>query len=729
MATHQGAPLGVAVIGAGYWGPNLARNFQASDSWHLRWLCDLDVERARSVLGRYSTVEVTADYAAVLADDTVDAVVIATPAATHATLALQALEAGKHVLVEKPLASSYADGEKMVPTRREPRAGPDVRPHVLLHVRGRSIRESIVDAGTLGDVQFFDSVRINLGLVQRDVDVLWDLAPHDLVDPRLRASRRRCARSRSPPHGADPIGAGVDVRRIPHAATAGRCDRARARQLAQPRSRCATTMVGGSKRTVMWDDLNLSQRITVFDKGVELTPREDLDLEDRRKAKISYRSGDIIAPALPEKEALRGMVEEFASAIREGRAPRTDGRSGLRVLDILEAASRSMEFHGSVVPLRTERPDDRRRPVGVALRSVTGGAGTIGTHVVDRLLDAGAREVVVLDNLRSWAKENLAGAMVDDRLTWSTATSATLPWSRISSSARTWCSTLPRFESRSAPRNPGWHTTCWRPEPSTSWRLRRQRESARSSPRRAHRCTGRRLTSRRPRTTTPGRTTRSTAPRRSTTKASCGRSTRCTDSTTWPCATSTCTGRRMDVHGLYTEVLIRWMERIEAGEPPLVLGDGLQTMDFVDVRDIANANLLAARAPATDRVYNVARGEETSLVELAGLLASAMGRDDLTPEHGPARKVNGVARRLASTHAAQRRLGFHGGDRPRARPTRPRRLVARGEGGRGSDLSREVHTAALYVVCALSSPSSRIASAASAARSICSGSSRRSAAE
>jgi predicted dehydrogenase len=116
-----------------------------------------------------------------------------------------------------------------------------------------------------------------------------------------------------------------------------------------------TTMVGGSKRTLLWDDLNPSQRISVFDRGVDLMPREELALEERRDASVSYRSGDMVAPALHEREALGAMVEEFHNSIAEGRAPRTDGAAGLRVLDILEAASRSLEFHGATVPLRGER--------------------------------------------------------------------------------------------------------------------------------------------------------------------------------------------------------------------------------------------------------------------------------------------------------------------------------------------------------------------------------------
>ena len=171
------APLGVAVVGAGYWGPNLARNFSASAAWDLRWVCDLDEGRAERIAG--PSTQTSPDLAEVLADPDVAAVAVATPASTHSEIAMQAIEAGKHVLVEKPLASTYADGEAMVLAAE--RAGVVLMcDHTFCYTPVVEYLKSIVADGTLGDVQYFDSVRINLGLVQHDIDVLWDLAPHDL---------------------------------------------------------------------------------------------------------------------------------------------------------------------------------------------------------------------------------------------------------------------------------------------------------------------------------------------------------------------------------------------------------------------------------------------------------------------------------------------------------------------------------------------------------------------
>ena len=224
-------PVGVAVVGAGYWGPNLIRNFSAHPACELRWVCDLDLDRARGAVGRYSTLRVTDSLDEVLGDPAVEAIAIATPAATHVVVAGAAFAAGKHVLVEKPLASSVEEGRKLV----EMAAEADrvlMCDHTFCYTPVvRRIRE-LVDGGVLGDVQYVDSVRINLGLVQPDVDVFWDLAPHDLsiLDFILPDDRRPVGVAAQ---GADPIGAGQGVRRIPHAPAPGRRDRARARELAE----------------------------------------------------------------------------------------------------------------------------------------------------------------------------------------------------------------------------------------------------------------------------------------------------------------------------------------------------------------------------------------------------------------------------------------------------------------------------------------------------------------
>lgn len=342
--------LGAAVIGAGYWGPNLARNFATSPDWELRWVCDLDLDRARQIAGPGASA--SNDLESVLADPGVSAVAIATPASTHGPIALRAIEAGKHVLVEKPLADTYANGEAIV-AAADQKGVVLMCDHTFCYTPAVDYLRSIVADGTLGNIQFFDSVRINLGLVQHDIDVLWDLAPHDLsiLDFVLPDGLRPIAVAA---HGADPVGTGQScvaylTLQLPNDAIA----HIHVNWLSPIKVR--TTMIGGSKRTALWDDMNPIQRVSVFDRGVDKVPKEDLDRDTQVSSRIAYRTGDMRAPALSGREALAAMVEEFAKSIHEKRAPLTDGQSGLRVLDILEAASQSLAFKGAVVPLRTGR--------------------------------------------------------------------------------------------------------------------------------------------------------------------------------------------------------------------------------------------------------------------------------------------------------------------------------------------------------------------------------------
>jgi predicted dehydrogenase len=259
------------------------------------------------------------------------------------------------------LAATYADGLRLV--EEADRAGLVLMcDHTFCYTPAvRKIRE-LVHSGEIGDLHYFDSVRINLGLVQPDIDVLWDLAPHDIsiltsilppgVEPLSVAT-----------HGAHPIGAGRScVAFGTLQLTGGAIAHFHVNWLSPTKVR--TTMIGGSKRALLWDDLNPLQRVTVFDRGVDLVPAREAAAEDRQQASVLYRTGDLVSPALNDREALASMVEEFADCIRTGRASLTDGRSGLRVLDILEAASRSIAPQGAPVTLRGIQPGRAASPAG-----------------------------------------------------------------------------------------------------------------------------------------------------------------------------------------------------------------------------------------------------------------------------------------------------------------------------------------------------------------------------
>ncbi|MCU1480126.1 MAG: oxidoreductase [Subtercola sp.] len=353
--------LSIALVGAGYWGPNLARNLRNSSDWNLVAICDLDSDRAQRVAQSVGPVSVFTALADVLALPGLDAIAIATPAHTHHSIALQALKAGKHVLVEKPLADSRAHGLEMVQTASEL----DLilmADHTYCYTPAvLKMRELIAD-GSLGDILFVDAVRINLGLIQPDVDVFWDLAPHDLsiLDFILPGGLQPDAISAQ---GFDPLGAGsscVGYLTIP---LNGGPVEAGAKPI-RPQGAVAQIhinwlsptkirrmVIGGSRRTLVWDDLNPSQRLSIFDRGVDLgghsADSHSAESPSRRASAISYRLGDTWSPALAEREPLADMVTEFAASIRQHRAPRTDGNAALRVLSVLEAVRESLANNGA----------------------------------------------------------------------------------------------------------------------------------------------------------------------------------------------------------------------------------------------------------------------------------------------------------------------------------------------------------------------------------------------
>jgi len=335
--------LNVAVIGAGYWGPNLARNFRASTDWNLAAICDLDLERAGRVADSVGGVPVTSSLDDVLADSTIDAVAIATPARTHHPIVLAALDSRKHVIVEKPLADTRERGVEMVDRARQ-NGLVLMADHTYCYTPAVLKIRELIEEGALGDILFVDSVRINLGLIQPDVDVFWDLAPHDLsiMDFILPGGLDVTSVSA---HGSDPLSTGKScIGYLAMPLTSGGIAHVHVNWLSPTKIR--QMVIGGTKRTLVWDDLNPQQRVSVYDRGVDLA-LQSKETADTRAANISYRLGDTWAPALPEREALANVAAEFAAAIREGRSARTSGESGLRVLSVLEAASQSLGASGA----------------------------------------------------------------------------------------------------------------------------------------------------------------------------------------------------------------------------------------------------------------------------------------------------------------------------------------------------------------------------------------------
>lgn len=347
MASDQIDVPGIAVVGAGYWGRNLVRNFAATPRASLRWVVDISAEQAHRLASAYAGAQATAAFADALTDPDVHGVAIATPAATHGELATAALEAGKHVLVEKPLATTVDEGRALVDLAD--RAGLVLMTdHTFCYTSAvRYIRE-LFKSGEMGDFHYLDSVRISLGLVQPDVDVFWDLAPHDLsiLSFVLPDELRPLTVSA---HGTDALGIGkpslgyVSIG-YPNGASA----HIHVNWLSPVKVR--TTIIGGSKKMLVWDDLNPAQRLSIFDTGVQL----EEDAKQRHQRLVSYRVGDMVAPALVEREALARMVDEFAGAITEGRQALTSGRDGLDVLVLLSAIQRSLDAGGITVAVEEQ---------------------------------------------------------------------------------------------------------------------------------------------------------------------------------------------------------------------------------------------------------------------------------------------------------------------------------------------------------------------------------------
>jgi predicted dehydrogenase len=341
--------IGVAVIGYGYWGPNLVRNFAEVPGVRLAAVCDLNKERLAPVKARYPSVAVTDNYDEILADPAIDAVAIATPVSSHFKLAMRALMAGKHVFVEKPIASSTEEAERLVEeaARRGLVLAVD---HTFVHTGAvRKIRE--LAEGSLGEIYYYDSVRVNLGLFQHDVSVIWDLAVHDLsimdyVLPARPVAVSATGISHVPgePENIAYLNLFFDTNLIAHV---------HVNWLAPVKVR--RTLIGGSRKMIVYDDLEPSEKIKVYDKGITLNGNPKANGEKVYQALVGYRTGDMWAPHLDVKEALATELREFAECIEKGSAPIADGRSGLRVVRILEAATLSLAQRGRVVELEKVR--------------------------------------------------------------------------------------------------------------------------------------------------------------------------------------------------------------------------------------------------------------------------------------------------------------------------------------------------------------------------------------
>ena len=341
----------LGVVGYGYWGPNLVRNFTKCSDCRLEAIADLDPKKRRKASQHYPDVTVTADVTELFDDDKLDAIVVATPIQTHYDLARKALESGKHVLVEKPLTGSVAHARDLL-RLAEKNERVLMVDHTFIHTGAISKLHDLISSGELGDLLYYDSVRVNLGLFQPDLNVLWDLAPHDfsIMSHLIGRKPRSVSAIGSAPVRCEAWGlesvAYVNVEFEDHFLAHFHVN-----WLSPVKIR--RTLIGGSKKMVIYDHLDPDNQIKIFDKGVDI--RSD---RDRYSALISYRTGDLLAPKIDQTEALENVCNDFLGAIRRGGSPLTDGQSGLSVVRMLEAAQMSMSTPGNPkIRLTEDGPD------------------------------------------------------------------------------------------------------------------------------------------------------------------------------------------------------------------------------------------------------------------------------------------------------------------------------------------------------------------------------------
>lgn len=333
-------PINVGVVGLGYWGPNLARNFNALQNANLKTVCDLDDDRLSHIHSLYPDAKPEKDYDNLLKDPDLDAIVIATAVRFHHPLAKASLEAGKHTFIEKPLASSSEESEELVSIAREKGLILMVGHTFLYSPTVRKIKE-IVDSGDIGEIRYISARRLNLGLFQKDINVAWDLAPHDIsIILHIMGERPHTINCQGSAHVTPGI---EDVTALSLKFSNERSAIIQSSWL-DPRKVREMTIVG-SKRMIVYDDVAQQEKIKVYDARVERPPHYDTFAEFH----YAYHHGDIYAPFIQQVEPLRRECQHFVDCINSGHAPLTSGVDGAEVVRILEASSESLAQGGAPI--------------------------------------------------------------------------------------------------------------------------------------------------------------------------------------------------------------------------------------------------------------------------------------------------------------------------------------------------------------------------------------------
>ena|ERR1039458_5795074 len=332
--------MNFGVIGYGYWGPNIVRNLMALDGSEVRAIAEIDPAAQARARKAYPGVIVTPSAMEIITSPQIDAVAIVSPVWTHYQLSKAALENGKHVFVEKPFTSTSAQGEELINLAQQKNLKIMVDHTFLFTGAVRRIGKLIQD-GSLGNLYYYDSTRVNLGLFQHDINVLWDLAPHDLsiMDHLIKANPEGVVAT-----GQEHLNGHEDVAYMTLYFPEKIIAHINVNWLSPVKVR--TTLIGGEKRMIVWNDLEADEKVKVYDKGVAITSREGV-----YELLVSYRSGDMWSPQLEQIEALRQELNYFVDCVNSGQEPFNNGCAGLRVVRMLEAASESLKKKGAFVRL------------------------------------------------------------------------------------------------------------------------------------------------------------------------------------------------------------------------------------------------------------------------------------------------------------------------------------------------------------------------------------------
>lgn len=330
----------VGVVGYGYWGPQIVRNFHCVEGSQVVAVCDTSTKALQRVHQAYPEIGVTQDFDALLRSAQIDAIAIVTPVRTHYGLAKMALENGKHIFVEKPFTCRSREAEDLIDLAERNNLKIMVDHTFLFTGAVKKIRQLIGD-GTLGQLYYYDSVRVNLGLFQHDVNVLWDLAPHDLaIMDYLIAEKPEAVVATGETH----VNGFADVAFMTVYFPSRTIAHINVNWLSPVKVR--TTLIGGEKKMLVWNDLDADEKIKIYDRGIQVTNGEGL-----YQLLVSYRSGDMWAPKVEQTEALRNEIAYFTECVMNDRKPFNDGEAGLRVVRMLEAADQSLRERGKVVRL------------------------------------------------------------------------------------------------------------------------------------------------------------------------------------------------------------------------------------------------------------------------------------------------------------------------------------------------------------------------------------------